>query len=187
MADGVGDQRAELAELVGGVDELISLLVQYRERIRDVRQGAIEHGLLLGDLAGEVVETLGGGDDVAGLVVEVRREPVQLVYQAAQIVLATPQCGAECLSDVADLADTAAVEHHRQGGQCLLGRGIASTVRQWDQRSLIQPALWSGVCRWHQLDVLGAQQARLSEFGDGVGRQIDAAVQTHRDQGMRRA
>ena len=57
-------------------------------------------------------------------------------------------------------------------------------MRQWDQRSLIQPALWSGVCRWHQLDVLGAQQARLSELGDGVGRQIDAAVQTHRDQGM---
>ena len=51
---------------------------------------------------------------------------VELLDQAAQVVLATGERGAERLGDVLDLADSAAVEQQRDRGQRLLGGRICT-------------------------------------------------------------
>ena len=100
MVDGVGDQGAELAELIGRVGKVVPLLVEHRQRVGDGLERPIHDGLLLGELPDQAVQALGGRDDVAGLVVEVRGESVQLLDQASQIFLAAPERGAERLGDV---------------------------------------------------------------------------------------
>ena len=48
LVDGVGDQGAEFAELIGRVDKVVPLLVEHRQRIGDGLERPIHDGLLLG-------------------------------------------------------------------------------------------------------------------------------------------
>lgn len=128
LVDRVDGQGAELAQLLGSLDERVPLIGQHRERVGDGGQGPIEDGLLVGELADEAVEAVGGRDDVTGLVVEVCGEGVQLPNQPAQIVLTAGKRGAQRLGDVLNLAQSAAVEHQRQRCQRLLGAWVGATV-----------------------------------------------------------
>src|SRR3984893_12969151 len=94
------DQGAEFAELIGRVDKVVPLLVEFRQRIGDGLKRPIHDGLLLGQLSDQAVQALGGRDDISALVVEIRGESVQLLYEAAQILLAAPKRGTERRGDV---------------------------------------------------------------------------------------
>src|SRR5260370_1258258 len=88
---------ARAGELADGV---APLLVEFRQCIGDGLKRPIHDGLLLGQLSDQAVQALGGRDDISALVVEIRGESVQLLYEAAQILLAAPKRGTERLGDV---------------------------------------------------------------------------------------
>ena len=84
--------------------QVVPLVFQHGQRIRDGLQGLVDHRLLVGELADQVVQAVGGGDDVVFLVVEVADELVELPEQASQVLLATGKRGAQRLGDVLDVA-----------------------------------------------------------------------------------
>ena len=98
LVDRVGGQRAEFAELVERRRTRLSRWsLSTVSASGMVVQRLVDHRLLVGELADQVVEAVGGGDDVAGLVVDVADELVELLNQAAQVVLAAGERGAERL------------------------------------------------------------------------------------------
>ena len=110
---------------------------------------------------------------------------VELLDQAAQVVLATGERGAQRLGDVLNLADATAVEQQRNRGQRLLG---ASGRCPHDDSGISDPScsLPCGrhVGRRRQLDVQRTEQAGLTDLGGRVGGQVDVAVELHGHQRM---
>src|SRR4029079_11319780 len=129
------------------------------QRIGDRLERLVDHWCLRGDLTDEVVETVGGGDYVVFLVVEIPDIGVELADQAAQVLGAAGECGAERFGDVLDLAHSATVEYQGYRRQRLLGARVGSCRRQRDQRTVVQLALRWRVGRGGEFDVQGAEQA----------------------------
>ena len=70
----------------------------------------VEDRLLLGDLANQMVEAFVAAMMSPVLSVDVADELIDLLDQAAQVLFATGERGAERLGDVLNLADAATVE-----------------------------------------------------------------------------
>jgi hypothetical protein len=90
---------------------------------------------------------------MSSLVIEVADGLVELLDQAAQVVLAAGEGDAQRVGDVLNVADTTAVEQQRNRGQRLFGARILTRRRQRNQRAVVQSAFGCDVGGRRQLDV----------------------------------
>ena len=95
--------------------------IEHVERGRDLAQRLVDDVALGGERAGQPVQRVDRVDDVVALAIEGADEVVQAGQQIADLALVPGQCGAEVVDDVADLAQSAAVDDGRQRRQGLFG------------------------------------------------------------------